>query len=155
MKETLSDKCSTILSEAVQSLMETGRIQQAIFFGKGNDLHHINLPDPDSPCDKKVLTSKLVNYAEEIGAEYVITLSDCLTNKLYESHPSLDLKRIEAIVMTCIVGADSFVTMQEYIRTEDNQILLGDRFTDDADADIFASITPKNCLSCRSKCSES
>ena len=46
--------------------------------------------------------------------------------------------------MGCQFGDISFITMQEYTRTDDNQIILGVRTTDKADGGIFASILPKS-----------
>ena len=92
------------------------------------------------------MVEKLRIQAEEIGAEYVIFISDCWSSKQLESQPSLDPKRNEAIVMTCQFGDISFFTMQEYTRTDDNQIILGERIIDHADGGIFASILPKSSI---------
>ena len=143
MKEILVDKCSTIMADAVNSLLKTGEVQSTIFFGKGESLQHIDLSFPDTPFEKMKLVEKLRNHAAELRAEYVILISDCWTSKQLETQPSIDPKKRESIVMTCQYEDISFLMIQEYTRTDDNQIILGDRHMDDFNGGIFASLVPK------------
>jgi len=143
MQDIISDKCSTIMADAVNSLQKTGEIQPSVFFGNGENLQQMDLSIPDSPIEKIELVEDIRNHAAEIRAEYVIFITDSWTSKQLETQPSLDPKKCEAIVLTCQFGNISFIIIQEYTRTDNDQITLGDRHIDDSTIGIFASLLPK------------
>ena len=143
MQSIIVDKCSTIMADAVKSLQETGKVQPALFFGKGDSLRRMELSIPDNQIEKILLTGEIKKLATEMGAEFIIFISDCWTSNQLETQPSLDPKKAEAIMMLCQFKDISFVTIQEYIRTDDYQIILGDLSTDSPNAGIFASLLPQ------------
>ena len=81
--------------------------------------------------------------AAEMDAEFVIYISDSWIIQQKEIEASLDPNKKEAITLNCQYEDRSFVTIQEYTRTDDNQIVLGDIYTEDYHAGKFASLLPK------------
>jgi len=99
MKELLTDKCSTIMAEAISSLLTTGEVQPAVYFGKGDSLQRMYLFIPDNPIEKIQMTGEIRKVAAKIGAEYVILVSDCWVIKQLESQPGLEPKKTVEMAM--------------------------------------------------------